>query len=47
MPMMKKASPMKKMESSKMGKKADAKQMPAFMKNMSKYNKGTAKKGMK
>ena len=47
MPMMKKAAAMKKMEGSKMDKKADAKKMPAFMKSMPKYGKGTAKKGMK
>tara|TARA_R110000868_G_scaffold252721_3_gene509441 strand:+ start:340 stop:483 length:144 start_codon:yes stop_codon:yes gene_type:complete len=47
MPMMKKTAAMKKMESSKMDKKADAKKMPAFMKSMPKYGKGTAKKGMK
>ena len=44
---MKKAAAMKKMEGSKMDKKADAKKMPAFMKSMPKYGKGTAKKGMK
>ena len=44
---MNKAAAMKKMENSKADKKLDAKQLTAFMKNMPKYGKGTAKKGMK